>query len=108
MDKRGRGGRSIKIFRQKFCCLTVPKKFIVEPFSVSLISGTEKVYASERGEEVSRFSVEDPLSHSAENFRRGTHSCFTNFGYKKNLNKRGGSIKNFRRKFFVSQCRKIL
>ena len=28
-------------------CLTVPKKFVGEPFSVSLISGIEKVYASD-------------------------------------------------------------
>ena len=28
-------------------CLTVPKKFVDEPFSVSLISGIEKFYASE-------------------------------------------------------------
>ena len=28
-------------------CLTVPKNFVGEPFSVSLISGIEKFYASE-------------------------------------------------------------
>ena len=49
----------------------MPKNFIVEPFSVSLVLGTEKFYASERGEEVSRFSVENPLSHSDEKFPRG-------------------------------------
>ena len=46
MDKKG-GGGSIKIFRQIFFCLTVPKKFVGKPFSVSLISGIEKFYASE-------------------------------------------------------------
>ena len=35
------------------------------------ISGSEKFYASERGEGVSRFSVENFLSHGAEKFRRG-------------------------------------
>ena len=45
MDKRG--GGSIKIFSQNFFCLTVPKNFIGEPFSVSLISGTERLFASE-------------------------------------------------------------
>ena len=35
------------------------------------ISGYEKIYASERGEGVSRFSVENFLSHSAEKIRRG-------------------------------------
>ena len=61
-----------------------------------------------RGGGVSRFSVENFLSHSAENFRRGILYCCIDFGYRKSLNKRwGGSIKIFRRKFFVSQCRKI-
>ena len=32
----------IKIFRRKFFCLTVPKNFVKEPFSVSLILGIKK------------------------------------------------------------------
>ena len=35
------------------------------------ISGSEKFFASEKGEGVSRFSVESFLSDSAENFSRG-------------------------------------
>ena len=35
------------------------------------ISGGQKFYASERGEGVSRFSIENFLSHTAKNFRRG-------------------------------------
>ena len=43
MDREGgREGGSITIF-----FLTVPKNFVKEPFSVSLISGKEKFYASE-------------------------------------------------------------
>ena len=34
-------------FPSKFFCLTVPKKFVGEPFMVSLISVIEKFYASE-------------------------------------------------------------
>ncbi len=34
------------------------------------ISGGEKFYASERGKEVSRFSVENYLSHGADTFPR--------------------------------------
>ena len=34
-------------FRLKIFCLTVPKNFVGEPFSVSLYSGIEKSYASE-------------------------------------------------------------
>ena len=44
MDKKG---GSTKIFRRKFCFLTVPKNFARETFRVSLVSGTEKFYASE-------------------------------------------------------------
>ena len=45
--------------------LTVPKNFVGEPFSVSLVSGIEHFYASERG--LPRFSVENFLSHSIKN-----------------------------------------
>ena len=34
-------------FPSKFFCLTVPKNFVEEPFSVSLISGIDNFYASE-------------------------------------------------------------
>ncbi len=34
-------------FPSKVFCLTFPKKFVGEPFSVSLISGIENFYASE-------------------------------------------------------------
>ena len=44
MDKRG----EYQNFPSKVACLTVSKNFVVvEPFRVSLISGTQKVYASE-------------------------------------------------------------
>ena len=86
----------------------MPKNFVGEPFSVSLLSGTEKVWIrGGGGGGVSRFSVENFLSHSAEKFRRGILYCCNNSGYRKSLIREGGSIKIFRRKFFVSQCRKI-
>ena len=45
-----------------------------------------KKFMDKRGEGgVSRFSVENFLSHSAEKFRRRTLYCFTNFGYRKML-----------------------
>ena len=52
-----------------------------------------------------KFSVESFLSHSVEKFRKGILYCFTNFGYRKSLDKSGGrgSFKIFRRIFFVSQ-----
>ena len=74
MNKRG---GSINSFRRKFFCLTVPKNFVWEPFSVSLISGTEKFFMLQKV--MSRFSVEFFLFHSAENFRRGIPYCCNNF-----------------------------
>ena len=37
-------GEGVSRFSSKIFCLTVPKNFVGEPFSVSLISGTEKVW----------------------------------------------------------------
>ena len=45
MDKKG-GGDYLKIPSKMFC-LKVPKNFAGEPFSLSIISGIEKIYASE-------------------------------------------------------------
>ena len=42
MDKRG---GEYQDFRSKIFCLTVPKNFVKEPFSVPLNSGIEKIYA---------------------------------------------------------------
>ena len=42
MDQR-RGGE-YQAFPSKNFCLTVPKNFVKEPFSVSLFSGIEKFY----------------------------------------------------------------
>ena len=106
LDKKGGG---IKIFRRKFFCLTVPKNFVGEPFCAVFqkISGSEKFMDKRGGGGVSSFSIEIFLFHSAESFPRGSLYCCNNFRYRKNLDKSGGSIKIFRGKFFVSQCRKI-
>ena len=60
----------------------------------------------------SRFSVKNFLSHSAENFRRGTLLCFTKvLVSEKLMDKRGGGggreHRNFRSKFSLLQCRKF-
>ena len=47
MDKRGEEGGSFSIFVHNFFSLTVPKTFVGEPYSVSLISVMEKFYAYE-------------------------------------------------------------
>ena len=69
MDKRE---REVSRFPSKKICLTVPRKFVGEPFSVSLISGIEKFHASEGYVTI---YCRNFLSHSAEKFRRGTLLC---------------------------------
>ena len=43
-----------------------------ESFSVSFLSGIDKIWIRWGGEAVSRFSVQNFLSHSAERIRKGT------------------------------------
>ena len=47
MDKRE---GEVSRFLSEFFCLTVPYKFVLEPFRVSLISGIENVRMREWGE----------------------------------------------------------
>ena len=62
----------MSLFSVETFCLTVPKNFVGEPFCAVFqkISGSQKVYGWEGG--VSRLSVQNFSSHSAEKFRRGT------------------------------------
>ena len=117
-----------------------------ESFTVALLTGTEKI--GRRGGGVSRFYVENLLSHSAEKFdscgnplllnyfrvpkkigeeggvsrfyvekflthsvatfRRGIFTAAFFFPIaKKFMDKKGGSVKIFRRKLFISQCRRV-
>ena len=92
-----RGGGVVSRFSVEIFCLTVAKTFVGESFFVVLISVTEKFW---RRGGVSRFYVENVLSHSAENFRRGILYCCNNFGYRKSLDKRGGGYRVFPYKFF--------
>ena len=58
---------------------------------------------------MSRFSVQNILSHSAENFRRGPLLCCVSEKYRlpKSLRIRErGKYKDFQSKFFVPMCRK--
>ena len=68
MDKKG----GYQEFASKIFCLTVPTNLVGYPFMVSLISGIEKVYASEGYVTIFCRSF---LSHSAEKFRRGNLLC---------------------------------
>ena len=83
--------REYQDFPSKNFCLAVPKNFVGESFSASLFSGIKKFYASERGEGVSRFSVEIFVSHGAEKFRSGeSFSVSLILGYRKILCLREG------------------
>ena len=56
---------------------------------------------------VSRFSVENFLSHSAEKIRRGMFHCYSKVGYRKSLDKRGGEYHDFPSKISRLTVRKI-
>ena len=72
-----RGGRAREYhdLLSKIFCLTVPKNFVGETFSVSLISGIERFYASES---YATIFCRNFFCLSAEKFRRGNLSdlCF--------------------------------
>ena len=112
MDKkRGEGRREYHDFPSKNVCLTVPKKFVGETFSVSLISGIERFDASEI---YLTILCQIFFCLSAEKFRWGTFLiCVSEkIWYRiKIMDKRGGkgggSITIFSRKFLVSQCQNI-
>ena len=111
MDKRGEGRREYHDFPSKNVCLTVPKNFVGEPFSVSLISGTERFYASEI---YLTILCRNFFCLSAQKFRRGTFLiCVSEkIWYRKKIwirggGEGGGSITIFGRKFLVSQWQNI-
>ena len=83
-----------------FFCLTLPKNFVGEPFFVSEFFGHRKTLCTIV---ISRFFVENFLSHSAAKFRGGTVQCFRKFWVSKNfMHKKGLSLISV--EFFVSQC----
>ena len=61
-----RGGGEHQAFPSEIFCLTVPKNFVGEHFSVSLVAGTDKVWISEGGG-YQDFPSKFFLSYSAEN-----------------------------------------
>ncbi len=97
---RGRG--KYQDFPSKVFCLTVPKKFVGEPFRVSLISGIEKFYAQEGYVTIFRRIF---LSLSTEKLCRETLLCCIseNFWKRKSLwIRRRGKYQDFSSKFFLS------
>ena len=98
-------------FPSKIFCLTVPKNAVGEPFSLSLISGVEKVWMGGwGGGECQDFpSKMSCLTVPKKIVGKPFCAVFQKLsGSQKFMDKRGrGSIKIFLRKFFVSQCRKF-
>ena len=70
----------------------MPKCFVIKPFSVSLISATEKNFASEGKVMIFNRNV---LSRSTEMFRSGTFLCFRKFRVTKILMHRKGVSRFF-------------
>ncbi len=95
-------------FPPKKICFIAPKisygNHFVQCFRIFTVA---KKFIDKGGGVVSRFSVEKFISHSAEKFLRGIFYRFINFRYRKLLGIREGGNTIFRRKNFVSQCRKI-
>ena len=103
------GGRGEdQYFPSTIFCDTVPKIYLRESFCVALNSGSEKVWIRVGGEGVSRFSIENFLSHSPETFRRGILYWCSISGYRKSFDMRGGEYQDIPLKTFVSQCGKFL
>ena len=84
LDKKG----EYQISPSEFFCLTVPKKFLRESFSVALISGTEKVWIQRGSVKIFRgkfFSFTVPKSFVGEAFSvsliSGIEKIYASMGY---------------------------
>ena len=104
MDKRG--GES-QDFPSMTFCLTVPKNSVGEYFTVAIVSGIEKIWIREVGVEYQNFPSKFFCLTVPKNFVGEPFSVSLIAGTERIWIREGGSIKIFRRKFFVSQCRKI-
>ena len=99
-DKKGGGASRFSV---EFFCITVPKNLIGEPFSVSLNSGIEKLYASEGY--VTIFRRKNFVSQY-QNISKRNRSvlCFSKFPVAKLFwIRRGGGVSRFSVEFFL--CR---
>ena len=105
-EKNWRGGGEYQDFPSKIFCLTVPKISVWEILYCCINFGYRKSLDGRGG--VSRFSVENFLSYSAENLPTESFTVALFSGTEKVwIRERGGVIKFFRRKIFVSQRRKV-
>ena len=102
------GGGASRFCRKFLSYRTETKSFVKEPACFPEIFWYRKNLWIRGG--LSRFAVEIFMSHSAENFRKGILLFLRKFLVSKRFMDEkggGGGITFFRRKFLVSQCRKI-
>ena len=106
MDKRGVGGREYHDFPSKIFCLTVPKIFVGEPFSVSLFSDIEKFHSYEGNITTifKSFVVSLPKNFVAEPFCLSKLLVWKNFIDRRGRRREG--VSRFSVRKFLSQCRK--
>ena len=94
-------------FTSKIFCLTLPKNFVGEPFSVSLVSGIEKFLCF--GGLCHDFSSKIFCLTVPEHFVEEPFcAVFQKISVsEKVMDKREGKYQDFLRKVFVSRCRKM-
>ena len=96
-------------FSSKLFCVRAPKLFVDDPFCAVFQNNSvsEKFmdnWVRGRKKEVSKFSVESLLSHSAGKIRRGTLLRFRKIRVRKIVrDKRGSGKNNFPSKWFCSK-----
>ena len=98
------GGGEYLVFPSDSFCLTPPENIVGEPLCFQKI-GVWKKFMHNR--EVSRFCAEKNYSYSTKIIRVGTFYLSESFRHGKRFMDTEGGITFFRRKFFVSLCRKI-
>ena len=103
-DKRGGEYHN---FPSKLFCFTVPKDFVGESFSVSLVSNIEKIWIRGR-RKYCNFPSKIFCLTVPKNFVGDPFCVPEKFWYRKTLGTReGANITISRRNFFVSQCQKF-
>ena len=97
----------IQFFRSKNFSLTVPKNFVGELFCAVFqkVSDIEKSMEKRGGGGESKGFLPKSICLTEPKNFVGVHFFVSqNFWYRKNFWRRRGSIRSFRRKFFVSLC----
>ena len=98
--------RAVSTLSVENFCLTVPKNYVGESFTNALISGSEKVYGQQGGGEYQDFPSQIFCLTVPKIFVEESLTFAVMSGTEKVWRRGGGSTNIFRRKIFVSDCRK--